>query len=411
MNFLHFFIFLGGIILISSMYYVHQNPIERAPLISPKALKFIFTYSLPTVISIIFLIGAEEYYNTIIISLITGGISVYMYNLFEIKENGDEKLKEFKTELKKTNENYKEILRNLAYAFKANEEFSEILQCESYNVAKCYYDKRKELEDRIDGSFPDPDDPDSKTVDVGQETAKLLLSTASKKSMSALDQFRSGKIFLRRKLYEEFWEKAVQNSNSYLSICDLSMYSGKQYTGKEGSEEGSEIIKQESYDWKKRVEEEIDVLKETRIRKFDKIILFESSGNCQDGNNNPIFNVVAELWEGRIQELENSGIKSHCQSNSRNRMIWKFSREDFSSCLNNINKYYKISGRINSNDLGIFGDHLIGEEFKVNEVLTTTGKLGQDDDWDELKFLYRLILNEKLVTEIKKMAIKKMECQ
>ena len=347
-----------------------------------------------------FLIKIEKYSDAIIISAIINGMIAYIHNLFKMKANNDKKFQEVNENLKileaaleKTNGDYRDILCNPAYAFKANKKFSEKLKNESYRVTSYYYDKQDTLEDRLLGNFPDS----GTTVD--QETAELLLSIASEKAISALDQFGGGKIFLRRELFKPFWESAVQSSSSYLSICDLSMYSGK---------DGSQI-NSEKLNWKKRVEGEIAVLKCGEIRKFDKIILFESNQDDQSGSNNAIFKEVINLWKISVQELKDLGIKSHCRSKNGNCMIWKFSREDFSSWLNDINRSNEVSGQINSNDLGIFGDYLIGEEFKVNEVLTTTGGLENNNDVDELKFLYRFSIQKDLVKEIREMTIRKIE--
>ena len=403
-------IFFVGVILWLFMHYIFQKSFEKGSGIQPSKFKIkkITVTLLPILTGlIIMIVDAEEHYNVIIITIIACGISSYIYNLFEIKENSDKNFEKLGSLLEKNNEYHKKILRNPAYTFKANEKFSKILQDESYEVTRHYYEKKEKLEARIGGKFPGPGPgPDSETiVDVDQEIAKLLFSIASKKSISALNQFNSGRIFMRKILYRDFWKKAVQYSNSYLSICDLSMYTDKEYTGKEDSE----ISRQEYYDWTERVKYEIDALKKGQIRIFDKIILFKSSEDCQDDTKNPIFNVVAKLWEDNVKELECLGIKSHCQSENGNSMIWKFSLEDFSYCLNDINGSGEISGRITSNDLGIFGDHLIGEEFKVNEDSITIGAL-KEDDMNEIKFLYRISLQKKLVEKIKEMAIKKMNC-
>lgn len=356
----------------------------------------------PFIITLVlhFLTEIETYYNTIIMIAITCGMCGYIHNLFEIKENNDKKfqkininIKSLKDTLEETNKDYKSILCNPAYAFKANEKFSEKLQDESYRVTKHYYEKQDTLEARLRGELPDS----GATVD--QEAAKLLFSITSDKAISALNQFNSGKIFLRRKLYREFWENAVKYSNSYLSICDLSMYSGKD----------DSQIQSEKTKWISRVKNEIKALKNRGIKEFDKIILFESSQDDQNDNNNTIFNAVAELWEQSVQELGNLGIKSHCQSGNGNCMIWKFSREGFSSCLSHISQSDEVSGQINSNDLGIFGNYLIGEEFRINEASTIIGRVGYNDI-DELKFLYRVSLQKELAEEIKDMAIKKMNC-
>ena len=393
-----FVILVFGIALIFLVYYFHQKLSERASgiqTVKNKIFKIIITFS-PIVISLIILaIDLEKWYDTIIITVITGGISVYMHNLFAIKENSDETLQEvneslknLEAELKQNNDDYRNILCNPAYAFKANEKFSEILQNESYRVTKRYCEELETLEDRLLGKFSG-----SETI-VDEETAKLLLSIASEKAISALDQFGRGKIFLRRELFKDFWKEAVQSSRSYLSICDLSIYNGLDES----------ILETEKINWKRRIEDEIKALTEGKTKKFDKIILFDSS---QNGSKNIIFSLVERWWQDGIKKLEDSHIKSHCQSGDNNSMIWTFPRDQFSRCLMNINSAREIKGQINSNDLGIFGDHLIGEEFKVNEVSTTIGEL-TDNDFDELKFLYRFSIQKDLVEKIKTMTIDKM---
>ena len=239
---------------------------------------------------------------------------------------------------------------------------------------------------------------------VDRETAELLSSTAVKKSKSILDQFVEGKIFLRRKLFNEFWEDAVQSSNSYLSICDLSMYSGLSMHSGKGAIE-SERIESEKSDWRTRTENEIELLKKAeKVKEFDKIILFGSSQN----DNNPIFDLVKQLWQDGVRQLRDSGKKSHYPGGGNSSMVWTCSREEFSSWMRVINGSTEIKGQINSNDLGIFGGHLIGEEFKVDEASTIKGEFDYDDFYD-LKFIYRFKIQDKLVEKIKEKTIEKMK--
>ena len=89
-------------------------------------------------------------------------------------------------------------------------------------------------------------------------------------------------------------------------------------------------------------------------------------------------------------------------------MLWTCSREEFSSWMRVINGSTEIKGQINSNDLGIFGGHLIGEEFKVDEASTIKGEFDYDDFYD-LKFIYRFKIQDKLVEGIKEKTIEKMK--
>ena len=353
----------------------------------------------------------EKYSNALILSIMLNGIYAYIHSLSKIKVS-----------IKSLKDDCRNILSNPAYAFKINEKFSKTLQNQSYEVTKYYCQELETLEKRLLGEFPN-----SETVDP--ETAKLLLSISSKKSISALEQFSSGEIFLRTKFFTEFWKEAVKSSSSYLSICDLSMYSGK----------NASQIKSEKLNWQTRVESEIEVLKKEKIKVFDKIILFESSqeiqndsndtiqndsndtiqndsndtiqndsnDTIQNDSNDTIFDVVVNLWESKMQELKDLGIKSHYQSENGNCLIWKFSREDVSSWLEEINQSDQISGQINSYDLGIFGDNLIVEEFKVNEASTIVGRI-ENSDVNKLKFLYRLSLQKDLIKQIKRTITEKM---
>ena len=374
--------FFGLLIYFSCQKLLEREPDTRSEKFNNHIgiLLFVITLPIPLVIDI------EKDVDAIIISVITYGVCPYAHNLFKIIER-------LETELKETNDGYKKILCNPAYAFKANKNFSETLQNQSYKVTNYYCKELETLEDRLRGNFPN-----SETVD--RETAKLLLSISSKKAISALEQFSSGEMFLSTKFFTEFWKEAVKSSSSYLSICDLSMYSGKD----------EPQINSEQIDWVTRVEREIEALKNGKIKVFDKIILSESSQDGQNGSNNTIFNVVEDLWEKNVQKLKDLGIKSHCQSGNGTPLIRKFSRKDVSSWLNDINQSYQISGQINSYDLGIFGDHLIVEEFKVNEASTIIGKI-KDSDINELKFLYRLSLQKALIKQIKKTIIEKMASQ
>ena len=380
-------LFVVGLFLFFFIYSVYQKLYERGSEI--QSVKFIIT-SLPIVVSLIILtIDAEKYYSTIIITVITGGISGYIHNLFEIKENDDKKfqevnenLKSLKTTLEKTNDDYINILCNPAFTFKANEKFSEKLQIESFNVANYYTKERETLEVRIGGNFPD-------SVTVDQEVAKLLFSISSKKSISALEQFSRGEMFLRIKLFKEFWEEAVQSSSSYLSICDLSIYSGK-----DESEIGSEKV-----NWERRIEAEIKALTEGGTKKFDKIILCEGASGSHDENF--ILQAVKAAWIKEIEKLKSAGIKSHYAAEDRhNNMIWMASHNEFSDKIFAINGS-RVPGQINSNDLGTFGDYLIGEEFKVSKE-PKLSKEATPEGWEETEFLYRINANPAIVEEVRR---------
>ena len=275
----------------------------------------------------------------------------------------------------------KNILCNLAYTFKVNEKFPEKLQNESSKVANHYVEKRETLEARIGGDFPD-------SVTVDQEAAKLLLSISSKKAISALEQFIRGEMFLRIKLFKEFWEEAVQSSSSYLSICDLSIYSGK-----DESEIGSEKV-----NWERRIKDEIKALTEGETKKFDKIILCERDSERDDKN--LILKAVKDAWLKEIKGLKSAGIKSHCAGKGgQNNMIWMACHDKFSDKISAINGSH-LAGQINSNDLGIFGDDLIGEEFKVSKE-PKLSKGANHAGWRETEFLYRINANPAIVEEVR----------
>ena len=279
----------------------------------------------------------------------------------------------------------KNILCNLDYTFKADEKLSKKLENESSKVVNYYFEKQETLEVRIGGSFPD-------SVTVDQETAKLLLSISSKKVMSALEQFSRGEMFLRIKLFEEFWKEAVQSSSSYLSVCDLSIYSGK-----DASEIKSEIL-----NWERRIEDEIKSLEEGvakgKAKKFDKIILY--NGAFESHDENLILKEVKVVWLKEIERLKSAGIKSHyAAEGGPNNMIWMACHDEFSDKISAINDSH-VPGQINSNDLGTFGDDLIGEEFKVSKE-PKLSKGATPEGWRETEFLYRINVNPAIVKGVR----------
>lgn len=243
---------------------------------------------------------------------------------------------------------------------------------------------------------------------VDRETAKLLLSISSKKAISALEQFIGREMFLRINLFEEFWKKAVQSSSSYLSICDLSIYNGK----------GESEIESEKINWKQRIEAEIKALtewgtKNGGAKKFDKIILCEVTleGHDENGGHgeNFILEAVKTAWIGEIKKLQNAGIRSHCaQQNGHNNMIWMACHDKFSGKILAINNALSVPGRIDSNDLGTFGDYLIGEEFKVSrEPKLSEGR--SPEGWRETAFLYRINANPAIVKEVRSAIVEMIE--
>ena len=293
------------------------------------------------------------------------------------------KLKVFKTS--------KDRLCKPIHTPKANGKLSAKLQNELSKVADHYVEKRKTLEARIGGGFPD-------SVTVDQEAAKLLLSISSKKAILALEQFIRGEMFLRIKLFKEFWEEAVQSSSSYLSICDLSIYSGK---------DKSEI-RSEKLNWERRIKDEVKALikgkteKLGKTEKFDKIILCEGASESHE---NFILKAVKTAWMKEIDKLKSAGIKSHYEAeDGSNNMIWMASHNKFSDEISVINGS-QVPGQINSNDLGTFGDDLIGEEFKVSKE-PRLSKGATPEGWRETEFLYRINANPKIVEQVKITIIK-----
>lgn len=315
-----------------------------------------------------------------VVVIILGFLIYYAYQKLSERASGDQsvKIKIFKI--------IKNILCKLAYAFKANEKLSEKLQNESSKVANHYVEKRETLEARIGGNFPD-------SVTVDQEAAKLLLLTSSKKAISALEQFSRGEMFLRIKLFKEFWEEAVQSSSSYLSICDLSIYSGK----------GQSEIGSEKVNWERRIKDEIKALTEGKTKKFDKIILCNEASGSHDENF--ILTAVKTAWIKEIEKLKSAGIKSHyAAEDGHNNMIWMACHDEFSDKISAINGS-RVPGQINSNDLGAFGDYLIGEEFKVSKE-PKLSKGATPEGWRETEFLYRINANPEIVEEIRSAVIK-----
>ena len=347
-------------------------PIENADSVSDIPSHIVSNIVSNTVFNIGSIIGSIDIGNPIVIFVI--GI-ILLFSILYVRQKLSESVnfKIFKI--------IKNILCSPAYAFKKNEKFSEKLQNESSKVANHYVEKRKTLEARIGGKFPD-------SVTVDQEAAKLLLSISSKKSISALEQFSRGEMFLRIKLFKEFWEEAVQSSSSYLSICDLSIYSGK-----DESEIGSEKV-----NWQRRIKDEIKALTEGETKKFDKIILCEMASGSHDENF--ILKAVKAAWIKEVEKLKSAGIKSHyAAEDGHNNMIWMASHDKFSDKIFAINGSC-VPGQINSNDLGTFGDDLIGEEFKVSKE-PKLSKGTTPEGWRETEFLYRINANPVIVEEVR----------
>lgn len=225
--------------------------------------------------------------------------------------------------------------------------------------------------------------------DNGAGDKVVFLAPVADSFSRAVDSVaNSGEVFFSKEVFSEFWKNQIERVDKYISVSDLQPYS----VGATKVDIHTLIQKSRS---------DLDALvgtKKSGVRygrkkmQFDKIFLYAPvpssvSGDyrppCANGDNSTckpnakeckqqacvVKNAVAEWVERQrdFNELFDSNINGNTGGgpNVGQRNVWIMSREDFRDRMIAIERGGGKDLRIRGTDIGLFGEDLVGEEYKV----------------------------------------------
>lgn len=225
------------------------------------------------------------------------------------------------------------------------------------------YDNSKKLNDFVEG-------PAAKTA-----FGRIYIDAVFHHAEVAFKQLLENRIFIKYEVFSRTWARLTGESRSYLSVCDLSPYCNI----------WEPDLELDIDDWKDRLEREINHLKTLqgqKLEKFDKVIVYQKrqfienpaappscvqNGTCEGNRCRTacIVQSVAEMWL-------NSGLNGNFFSHAgdlqepKRANVWLVDRQYFSSLFAKVNEVESLNGhRITSLDIGLFGNDVVGEEFKL----------------------------------------------
>ena len=226
---------------------------------------------------------------------------------------------------------------------------------------------------------------------ISLKEMKALMSITSYKAKDTFDQLLNEEIYCRSKAFGSLWPALVNCSDQYLSICDLSSLSRLDSTAeKTVSEIWKDRILGREYDdaYTGEINKLIEFAKSSTLEIFDKVIVYQpmdgekistkkkpkcvtsaenkccASGSCETPC---VVNTVLKSWLSKKQDLIDVGLKS--ASDDDKSIIWLVTLNEFKTIGTYASKAHKAAqGKVLSLDLGFFGNNIIGEEFKINEV-------------------------------------------
>ncbi|MEZ5996136.1 MAG: hypothetical protein R3C25_10300 [Hyphomonadaceae bacterium] len=217
-------------------------------------------------------------------------------------------------------------------------------------------------------------------ADWSGEVQRIFLRLLARKVKNNLANLEAERIFLRRDLFSDLWAPLTEASDKYLSVCDLSPYANASVRQTEFAER----------DWDERIAFEIEHLTTncTRLRHFDKIIVYEErvARDIVDlGQSSPpacatatgcignlcqyrscLVNKVVRKWAEAAPDLRARGIHGHGLGptpRTPSGMIWLVRRRDFGRAF--AYALRREHDKITTMDIGLFGDTIVGEEFKL----------------------------------------------
>jgi hypothetical protein len=218
-------------------------------------------------------------------------------------------------------------------------------------------------------------------------------------------------IYVRGVEFGGLWKKLVDLSKDYASICDLSMYS--KITPRVGDKKSRDIYEGDKAFWTGRLGDEIDELIRTgkSPNTFQKIIVYAALEGYEEPDSRPkcvsegycdyehckkecIVKVVAQKWKDSERRFVGNihSLVRLLPGHGPRPFIWLVRKDQIEIKLAAINN---IDGKdrtlLDSADIGVFGNHFVGEEFKVQAA---TGATRVYD------FLYRIRSDELLAKRI-----------
>lgn len=225
------------------------------------------------------------------------------------------------------------------------------------------YDNHKRLNDFVVGP------PEKRAF------GRIYVDAVFDHAQVAFRQLLDDRIFIKGEVFSRAWMRLTGESTSYLSVCDLSPYCNI----------WEPDLDDDIQDWELRLTDEIAHLKTLRgqkLEKFDKIIVYQKRqfivspdaapscvqyGTCEGSKCKTacIVKSVAERWL-------NSGLGGYFGSHAENSEgdtpsnLWLVERQNFANLFALVNDGDAANGRrITSLDIGLFGNHVVGEEFKL----------------------------------------------
>jgi uncharacterized membrane protein len=219
----------------------------------------------------------------------------------------------------------------------------------------------------------------------------FYIGAYQRKLQEVLRQIGKHEVYGQRDEFADVWQKLVDISSNYLSVCDLSFYAD--VTVRADDAETKSIYDEETNEWTGRVQRELEELIKTRKspHSFQKVIVYSplqrydgpEKPPCADGNRCEylrcgkacIVKTVTKLWKDNERHFEdNVSLFSRIKGTRKTPFIWQVRKTDIDA------KFRAITGAgsssetswgtrgkplLDSVDIGVFGAYFVGEEFKV----------------------------------------------
>ncbi|MBV8977326.1 MAG: hypothetical protein JOZ13_08090 [Alphaproteobacteria bacterium] len=245
-----------------------------------------------------------------------------------------------------------------------------------------------------------------------EHDAGFYVETFRSKLAQILSQIANQEVYVRDAEFGELWKKLVDSSKRYVSVCDLSFYAD--VTVRNGDKRSLDIFEGAKAYWLDRLGREISELVKTQKTptSFQKLIVYEPLRNFDEPDKKPkcvtegrchyvdctkkcVVKVVAQRWkESERQFAENARTFARLLPNhDHGAFIWLVRKDEIDTkfaAINSIGGGHKTP--LDSFDIGLFGAHFVGEEFKV--PAGTSEARTQD-------FLYRVRFDESLANRIR----------
>ncbi|MEZ5996131.1 MAG: hypothetical protein R3C25_10275 [Hyphomonadaceae bacterium] len=218
------------------------------------------------------------------------------------------------------------------------------------------------------------------TEEAGKE-AHAFLAAMSVNAQSAIqDVADKGELVVQHHVFRDVWALLANASDNYLSVCDLSPF--YDLFGTE--------LHEEARRWDERLEREIEHLRalasKGTLNRFDKIIVYvprkepphgwgeEGAPACASGSGAcsasrcKVACMVQSVTKKWVDSDLDDVLQSHAETERRedqSGVTWTAHRHDFDDALWLVNDPIPDeTKKISSADIGLFGESIVGEEFK-----------------------------------------------